>query len=439
MEAYKSHYKGTLYFSDGRYKKALGLLEKAYEMEPGNFNFALSLGLCYGRLQQTSEGINVLHAVGLRESDPDYQQKLILRLFFEGMIRVYAGHYHKAIPLLRRSIELQEQINEPELLSVMYNVLGYATLLNQGKGVHGEDLSPHYHVHRRDMLRAVAFFEQALANDAGNEAARRNYTLLADSLGITPQGFNQEAAIVKAHNKGNTYSNLPGNINRALEFANYDEVVFLLDISGSMVMEKVPCKGATRFDVMKETVSLMLNQMDISTKIGIGTIGGDCGTVPRLWYNTSQLTRKELRSHLRFLVPDGTTPLVTILKESPVLFSDDPQADKAIFLVSDGANVCADRGQDLCQWAAGLSQKNITINILTFLETNFSNTKAFAEYTCLSDNTQGRILYLDNYRCSLERYEFNLVETCRFEIPKFRRVECWGPAVKDLWAIFTVE
>ncbi len=434
--AYRAHYRGTLYFSEGRYQKALKLFQRAYVLEPDNFNFGLSLGMCYGKLLQTNEGVSILHAVNIQETDPDYQQKIILKHFFEGLIRVFAGHFHKAIPILRRSIELQEQLNEPELLSIMYNILGYATLLNQGKGAHGKELSPHYHVHRRDMLRAVTYFEQSLANDAANESARKNYTLLTDSLGIPPKPFNQEAAVVKAFNKGNTYSNLPGNINRVLEFAQYDEVVFLLDISGSMVMEKVVCKGASRFDVMKETVALILNQMALSTKIGIGTIGGDCGTTPRLWFSAGELSRKDLNTRLRFLVPDGTTPLVTILKESTVLFTGDTESDKAIFLVSDGANVCADHGQDICQWAASLSQKNIAINILTFLETNFSNTKAFTEYTCLADNTSGRILYIDNYRCSLERYEFNLLESFGFEVPELRRVECWGPAVKELWAIF---
>ena len=125
-----------------------------------------------------------------------------------------------------------------------------------------------------------------------------------------------------------------------------------------------------------------------------------------------------------------------MLSTAPELFSEDPAARKAIFLVSDGANVCSAGNLDICEWARRLPAQNTTINILTFLETSFRNANAFAEYSCLTDNTDGRILYIDNYRCRLERYEFDLVETCRFRIPEIQRVECWGPAVKDLWAIF---
>lgn len=286
------------------------------------------------------------------------------------------------------------------------------------------------------MLRAREEFERALACNADNEAARYNYTVLSDSLGLAPQAFSVEPAGAQALKSGNTYNNLPDNINRALDFANYDEVVFLLDISGSMVQEKVICKGETRFKVMKETMQLILNQMDPDIPIGIGTIGGDCGTTPRLWFRTTELTRAQLRQRLEFLVPDGTTPLLTILKASPELFSESPTNSKALFLVSDGANICRAQGLDICEWVRDLPRQHITINILTFLETNFSNTNAFAEYTCLADQTQGRILYIDNYRCRLERYEFDLAETSNFRIPAFRRVACWGPAVKDLWAIF---
>ena len=435
--AHKLHYKGTLFFLDGNYGRATGLFERAYGMEPENFNFALSLGLGLGRTGKLMEGLNVIKKARLSEDDPSYPQKLVLKLFFEGMINAYSGHFHKAIPFFSRSIELQEKLDEPEILSLMYNAMGYAILLNQGRGDHGSgDMGPHYHVHRRDMLKAVEQFELALENNGANEAALHNYQMLCDSLGLPKKNYSGEAEGIKALREGNTYANLPGSISRAIDFVNFDEVVFLLDISGSMVMEKVVCKGVSRFDVMKETMLLLLDEIAPETRVGIGTIGGDCGTEPKLWLPAAALSRKDLRRRIGFLAPDGTTPLLSMLHGSPELFSDSFSTGKAVFLVSDGANVCPSDGLDICEWSRTLLRQNITVNILTFLETNFSNTNAFAEYSCLTDNTNGRILYIDNYRCRLERYEFDLVETCQFRIPEFRRVECWGPAVKDLWAIF---
>ncbi|MCB0587851.1 MAG: hypothetical protein KDD06_21340, partial [Phaeodactylibacter sp.] len=99
------------------------------------------------------------------------------------------------------------------------------------------------------------------------------------------------------------------------------------------------------------------------------------------------------------------------------------------------ANICRMGGEDVCDWAEEMAQRNITVNILTFLGTSIDNTNAFAEYGCLADITGGQILYMDNYRCSYEYYGNSLVESCRPKIPSLRRVQCWGPAVKDLWAV----
>jgi hypothetical protein len=82
-----------------------------------------------------------------------------------------------------------------------------------------------------------------------------------------------------------------------------------------------------------------------------------------------------------------------------------------------------------------MAERNITINVLTFLDANRDNSNAFAEYGCLAANTGGQILYLDNYRCSYEYFGAGLAESCLPQIPNLRKVSCWGPAVKELWAV----
>jgi hypothetical protein len=185
---------------------------------------------------------------------------------------------------------------------------------------------------------------------------------------------------------------------------------------------------------MKETTLFLMETLDSTVQIGIGTVGGDCGTVPRLWIEPGELNRTDLRWSIDFLVPDGTTPLLNMLKDTPDLFSDNPQTKKSIFLVSDGANICKAQGEGICEWAENLS--NISINIFTFLDTELNNIDPFAEYTCLADNTNGKILYLDNNRCSVEYFVFQLVEECLLQLPKVQKVNCWGKSVKNLWAIF---
>lgn len=435
-EAFKAHYKGMLLYGEGHYQRAVRQFEEAHHIIPGNYNFALSLAVGLSRVGRATEGLSLLSkAAGLlSERDPEYLQKLAYQHFFKGMILSYAGRYGDAIRPLEESINLQRQIGEPKLLSIYNNALGYAIMLNQGGGRHAQDsLGMHYHVHERDLLRALDYFDRALTYDAANPAALYNYYLLRDTLGISDVKElyeKRDSALVSEAQA------LPGNSNRALQFAEYDELVFLLDISGSMVMESVACMGATRFAVMQETALFVLDSLPGHTRLGLGAIGGDCGTPPKAWDKVGALSRYDMRYRLRFLVPDGTTPLLERLQASPELFSGSDTTRKSIFLISDGANVCRAGGDDICAWAEKLARQRITINILTFLGASYDNTNAFAEYGCLADNTGGQILYLDNYRCSYEYFGASLVESCLPRIPALRRVQCWGPAVKGLWAVF---
>lgn len=434
-EAFKAHYKGMVLYGEGHYQRAVGKFEQAYHAIPGNYNFALSLAVALSRAGRATEGLKVLDKCSglLRDKDPEYTQKLAYQQFFRGMILMYDSRYGDAIRPIRESIELQRSIGEPKLLSIYNNALGYAIMLNQGGASHAPDsLGWHSHVHKRDLLRAFPYFDQALAYDPKNSAALYNYFLIRDTLGMEAlEDFFESRDTGLIAERGA----LPENSGRALHFAEYDELLLLLDISGSMVMEKVPCMGATRFDVMQETALLVLDSLPAHTRLGLATIDGDCGTEPVAWEPVGRLSRYDMRYRLRFLVPNGTTPLLERLKNCPELFLDADSTRKAIFLISDGANICRLAGEDICDWAEEIARRNITVNILTFLGASLDNTNAFAEYGCLADNTGGQILYMDNYRCSYEYYGNSLIESCRPKIPELRRVQCWGPAVKELWAV----
>lgn len=440
-EAYRNYFLGSYYFAEGNFGRAENHLRKAYQLHPRQYNFALAYALSLGQQHKTDAALEVLGKgkTMLSPRHPDYLHLASLQHFVNGMIQLYGERFGKAIAPLQRAIELQEQLPYPEERSIMLNALGYAQIRNQGKGAaaHG-GLGPHYHVHRRDLERSLHNFRAAYQADVQNGQAAENYQLLADTLGLATEMIvedtvaNQERRELKSYQ----YVSLPANVQPLLEFVDYDEVVFLLDISGSMVMEEVSCIGEERFDVMRETAQLLLENFADSTQVGIGTIGGDCGTEPRLWHPAGELSRKDMGYALQFLVPDGTTPLLTILQETPSLFSNNPNTSKALIFISDGENICRLPGVDICEWANSLASQNITINIMTFLGASLDNTNAFAEYTCLTENTFGRLLYMDGNRCRLEEYRFDLVKACQFSIPPLQRVDCWGKATENLWAIF---
>jgi tetratricopeptide (TPR) repeat protein len=433
--AFKAYYKGVLLYNDGHFKRAVQQFEKAYQIIPDNYSFTLSLAVSLSRVDRATEGLNLLKkaSTSLSSHDPNLAQKKAYRYFFEGMIQSYGGWYGDAVGPLKECIKRQEAIGDPKLLALFNNALGYATVLNQGLGDHGSDtLGLHYHVHQRDLIKALKYFDLALKYDPVNKAALHNYYLIRNALGLEGMEAYQEATdslptLIDTP--------LPGNTKRALQFTSYDELAFLLDISGSMVMETVACMGSTRFDVMKETALFVLDSLPATTQIGLGTIDGDCGTKPAAWDEVGALSHYDMRYRLRFLAPNGTTPLLERLQASADLFHSENGKRKAIFLISDGANVCRIPGADICGWSKELARRNITINILTFLDASYDNTNAFAEYGCLAENTGGQILYLDNYRCSYEYFGTSLAESCLPKIPQLRKVQCWGPAVKGLWAI----
>lgn len=438
--AYRSHYRGSIQYGKGNFQKANNYFQKAYDIDPHNPSFAFSLAVSLGRTGQIDDGLNVLRigTGNLKKQDPEYQQKLAKAHFFEGMIHVFGQRFGSAIQAFRNSISIQKELDDPETLSIIHNAVGYAIVMDQGSGAHRRaDLAPHLHVHQRDFLRAMEYFEASLLQDGSNPAAQYNYHKLCDSLEIAPRITYDTMGPVKRFNAptGSSFF-LPSNVMRAIEFAQYEEVLLLLDISGSMVMEKVTCMDTTRFMVMKETAAFVLDNLAPTTRVGIATIGGDCNTVPKLWESVGKLSLKDLKQTVDFLYPHGTTPLLERLKQSPELFSDSLTAQKAIFLISDGANVCSDPGGGICEWAKDLSKRNVTINVMTFLDATLNHINAFAEYTCLADNTKGKILYMDNLNCSLEYYTPDLVKDCHLYLPDFRRVSCWGPSVKNLWAIF---
>ncbi|MCB0635693.1 MAG: VWA domain-containing protein [Lewinella sp.] len=441
-EAYRNYFLGSYYFNEGAYLRAENHLQRAYQADPDEFNFTLAYALVLGRLERTRQAETLLgQARGLLNArHPDIAHQRALLHFVTGMVYTYGRQYAKALRPLQQAAELQETLDYPEERSAVYNALGYARILNQGRGTgsHGS-LGPHYHVHRRDLERGYEAFRRAYESNLQNTSARANYETLRDTLGITDYSLREDEPRRSMRYTSTKYANLPARMNDLLAFTEYDEVILLLDISGSMVMEDVTCVAAYRFEVMRQSAQLLLENMAHTTKVGIATIGGDCGTEPRLWIPVGSRSRHDLGYDLQFLTPDGTTPLLTILQETPTLFTDTVEHSKAIIFISDGENVCRVPGTDICAWSESLGRNNITINIMTFLGASLDNANAFAEYSCLAENTFGQILYLDGDRCRLEHYRFDLVKACDLDLPPIQRVDCWGPNVENLWAIFPEE
>ena len=442
--AYRNYYFGNYYFAEGQVKRAEGYLRRAHEALPQQLTFALGYALCLGENGSPEKGVEVLQRIKVkpRPGQKDFAEQRIAFTHVSAIVRTRAGQSNQAKKLIRQAIARQEANDKyaHRRLSAMYNLAGYLEAMNQESPTSHGGLAPHSHLRKRSLESAYPFLYQALALDTGRVDTRSSLELVADTLellkDVSPVTKPYDYKVSKESELVTRYPHLPRNMTTLVDFGKYDEVLFLVDISGSMVMEQVTCVGADRFTVMREAAQLLVDYLPDSTRAGLATIGGDCGTEPTWWIPTDSLSRKDLKWEIQYLNPDGTTPLLTTLVRAPELFSDNPNTRKGIFFISDGENICTVPGLDICDWADRLPAQKISINVLTFLDRDLNNSGAFAEYACLTDRSGGQVRYLDPLSCTVDDFGFDLADRITFELPVLERVKCFGKETAPLWAVY---
>lgn len=442
--AYRNYFLGNYYYNEAQLQKSVGYFRRAYQAV-NRPSFALAYALALAETGKASAGLEILNTTkrSLLPLHPEYEQQLTNYFYVDAIVSTRAGKYATASHSLSRALMRTEQQDNTKFrkrLAGMYNLTAYLKIMSQeAPQVHG-GLPPHAHLQLRELEAALPLYEKALSLDTSRQDSRQNLQTIADTLA-------QEVEIaplpppIQDYRRAGVYNvrdfpHLPDRIEGILPFGHYDELIYLVDISGSMVMENVGCTGADRFTVMKETAEYLLTFLPDSTLAGLATIGGDCEDEPDWWIATDSISRRDLQFQIKYLNSNGTTPLLTTLLKSPELFSEDPNSTKSIFFISDGENVCSVPGLDICEWANRLAERNITLNVLTFLDQGLNNSGAFAEYSCLADRSGGQVRYLDPITCSIDEAEFDLMDKVEFPLPKIERVQCWGAAVEKLWAVF---
>lgn len=431
--AYRQYYLGNLAFEEESYEKAVQYFRSAYQILPDNFTFAIAYAIGLSITEKPHLAMDILEKAFYSYDEEEVAKSKAYLFFAEGLSKIHTKNYSGAIKALRKTLWWTHPGQSEEIHSVVNNLLGYITVVNQGRGAHRRaGLDQHLHVHERDLVTAQAYFQKALILDSTNHSALKNYNYLAEVLKTKEPPFREG----EKSSKISSNFLAGGGIMSGIDWLeSYDEIVLLLDITGSMVMEKVPCKGTTRFEVMKEMAATVYANIPSHIPVGLGTIDGDCGKTPKNWIKAGSLSERAFTNTLRFLIPDGTTPMIERLLRAPELFSNGAKK-KAIFLVSDGADTCPNRKIDICRWAEEITAEGITIHTLSYLDPNAINATAFSDYTCLADKTGGKVLYLDNYGCSNLRFSFDLLSKISKPIPTLERVDCWGPSFDNLWAIF---
>jgi hypothetical protein len=107
-----------------------------------------------------------------------------------------------------------------------------------------------------------------------------------------------------------------------------------------------------------------------------------------------------------------------------------------LIVISDGANTCPYPQQDICTSAKILSDKNIKVHVLSFLQNTVNHAAAFADYECLTETTSGKLLYLEDNQCQMKSLSYDLVQACGLKLPSFEKSNCLGPSIPNLWMYY---
>jgi len=235
-------------------------------------------------------------------------------------------------------------------------------------------------------LRNLGFISQFCNCHSDPKDFLKNDTLNA---GQNPNGYQ---GIPAKHASGLSRFNirfLPDRISKILHVLNkYDELVMLLDISGSMEEEvEINNTTCTRFDVMIDISKYLISCLKNELQVGVLTIGLECEDPPAIHVRTGAKDRNTLINAIKILKPEGYTPLNDRLRNCEALFSDTTEK-KAVLLFTDGLNTCGE--ENTCQIAEDLYSRGVNIYILSFLLERDSEME-YSVFDCIANISDGQI------------------------------------------------
>lgn len=397
-------------YNKGKVAKAIRLIKKAIELDKANENYINGLATMYHKEEKFNQALTYLKKS--REVIQDSLPKQAVQMMnWEGCYALSNGLRKQAILSFEAAAHHLDKyaIVDSLLKSSIYCNWGVAEIYDQGKSkpCNSNLLGECYQIHITDVNRAFERFQTSwnYHPDECNKETRWNLAFTqemlkipADTLskykGYFPKGFIEDIVI----SPQDTFCPLPfpkeediaGSTGIDLGvFENvlkYKEVLFVLDISGSMRQPISKESLRTRFNLMKDLVGQEIKNADSTQKIGILTIGGNCPITPLVDIEVDTGNRKQLTNTLNRLQPEGYTPLYSTLAASPKYFSAE-ENEKIILLASDGMESCQ-KYLSVCQLAEDLCNQGIKIEVFSLLLDEKANYDAYGLYQCMSDACQ---------------------------------------------------
>lgn len=409
--------KGRKNMEKKRYGAAERCLEKSYDLAPRNPAIVQLLPQVYVQRRKFSKAADYAERFSVAQDDtvraPETCYSLGIFLLFHGAQEKQNANalLEKAERYLKRAMRLdslrympafrlQAECNAAlSVLHVLYSSYAYNPALEKPDRLHKKVLPC-------ELILARGFVVTALRYDPDHVAAQQNFGVIErglSALGEAPvapdlrpfERMPVRIPTVLAEEPGADNLRLRLDANSPLRLLKltmldtlnkYDELILVLDISGSMEARMFPGRAETRMEVMRLIATALTDAIRPQTSIGCITVGGECATTPRLYLKT-KTPRAEVRAAVAGLGTEGLTPLHQAMKSAPDLFADGRKMSgkrRGICVLSDGLNSCPDPDM-ICQIAQDLAVLNIQTNVISLLlEDEMRNQVEYEAYQCMS-------------------------------------------------------
>lgn len=412
-----------------KYKKAINQTEKSLEYYNGNTTAQSQLISLYLKTGNYVKAAVAAETYGVRDRDT---LKGPERCYHIGLTYIYAankqkgtvkdGLLQKAKGFIQKSMGLDSMRYVPSYLlqSELNEAMGLAHVLQATYTHVPSDTAKYKRVHweitRTQLERGLQCYAKAIKYNPENAIAKANLETIVNALQISMPDvspYPPAQPIVgkwperKRHAKQDSVTfngkiiplkMLPPHYKMMLDtFSHFEEIVFVLDNSGSMLRPLTSDGTKSRMAEMVLCASFLIQNLPDTISIGAINVGGNCGDRPEI-LRKAGVKRSILLNQVQALFPRGVTPLHASLKQAPDLFSEGYRPSKkrrAICLLSDGVNTCQDP-DNICSISSHMYEVGIQTNVVSFLlEEDSENAYAYAAYQCITESSGGILLALN--------------------------------------------
>jgi len=393
--------------------KCRDILQESYELSGSHSHFLKEIIEYLISIEDYKETRIYLQRLKVSTLSPSLKSQYY---YFKGIIDLQSGcgFFDEANSCFRSALRYEEksEIVNALQLSKIYNAIGFTRMIYDADNKADKDGDAHGNWVESDVKYALRCFSTALYYDAKNEDAQINWDslyskMMLSNMKIDIDEFKVEDNFKLSYDSLDTqlqldvesYTDtlktvnlnyLPSNVEKIKsKLSNYDELLFVSDISGSMTIPH-PSIGASRFTIMKEMLTYLTNNLKIK-RLGITTVGGSCLQKPFSSVPTTIENNKVVSQVVNSLQCDGATPLISSLLNVKPLFSKEKKS-KAILLITDGMDTCADNDLDLCLLAEDLQASGIDIHIVSFIVEGMEDYGfAYHIYNCMTETQSGTV------------------------------------------------